>query len=778
MLLQCGACGTIALLLFMTRFLSDSRKKSLILMEFVAFFLLWFDRLTYIYDGRPDFAGYIMVRVSNFFVFFLTSGVVFGFNIYLTDWLMHEGGMKKPPLSLKLVQHMTIIGMLLAIVSAFTGLYYYFDETNKYHRGQFFLMAYIIPVVCPLIQFSVIQQFRKVFGRLIYISMVLYIFVPIACGIIQIFTYGISIVNMAMTLVSISLYFFTYLDINNTVEHAHEIEIRNMRGENARMQKLFGQTATAFVDAIERKDESIKGCSVRVAECAKRIAQLSGMDEQECEKVYHAGLLHNVGLIGIPDNEIFRDGDDPEKTKEIAAKMPVIGNEILSNIEELPYLSVGARYCHEKYNGTGYPEGLKGKDIPEIARIIAVADAYVLMKTDSTFSRNMPDFVVREELLKGEGEAFDPKFAELMIKIIDEDGKDKPTDEAGEIEASITCEKYREHISTGIPVGSEVTRVTFKSEPLQADDDLGFSAPSIILFDSYDRRVHGHARAIAAYKYLEYGEIWFDDHSIQTEARKLQEKVKKRDDFGASGYDPSAYEILMGRYEDHLKLVMISPLFEKEVIAALPDGSKSAYIGITGENCGIKNISMSKTGQMIGQDDIPRIVSRTSYIDRMESDIKNIQIDRPRSDATEGIELIDRLKINFHTMSLPGANLVWHCPYIVLFYSEDGKVYGENYREYGLVKIYGENEGDNDFAHNSISMKKTDEFPGWDAWKEINKDGLECEVAMNRKDNRIVIKTRNLGIEMENTTTVNDNLKKVYVALTGDQVAITDIRIR
>ena len=227
-----------------------------------------------------------------------------------------------------------------------------------------------------------------------------------------------------------------------------------------------------------------------------------------------------------------------------------------------------------------------------------------------------------------------------------------------------------------------------------------------------------------------------------------------------------------------MKLVMISPLFEKEVIAALPDGSKSAYIGITGENCGIKNISMSKTGQVIGQDDIPRIVSRTSYIDRMESDIKNIQIDRPRSDATEGIELIDRLKINFHTMSLPGANLVWHCPYIVLFYSEDGKVYGKNYREYGLVKIYGENEGDNDFAHNSISMKKTDEFPGWDAWKEINKDGLECEVAMNRKDNRIVIKTRNLGIEMENTTTVNDNLKKVYVALTGDQVAITDIRIR
>ena len=777
MLLLCGACAIIALLLFMTRFLSVSRKKSLLLMEFVAFFLLWFDRLAYIYAGDPSHTGYIMVRASNFFVFFLTSGIVFGFNIYLTDWLMHEGRMGKPLLRLKLVQYVSMIGMLLAVISAFTQIYYYFDETNTYHRGQFFLIAYIIPVICPLIQFSVIQQFRKVFGRLIYISMVLYVFVPIAGGIIQIFAYGISIVNMAMVLVSISLYFFTYLDINNTVEHAHEIEIRNMQGENSRMQRLFGQTVTAFVAAVERKDESIKGCSVRVAECAKRIAQLSGKNEEECEKIYYAGLLHNVGLVGIQDDEFFKDGGEPEKTKEIAARMSVIGEEILSNIEELPYLSVGARYCHEKYNGTGYPEGLSGEDIPEIARIIAVADAYVLMKTDTAFSHNMPDFVVREELLKGKGEAFDPRFAELMIKLIDEDGKDNESG-TNEVETAVTCEGYREQITIGIPIENEVTTVTFDCKALRNDEDNDFSSPSIILFDSYDRRVHDNERAIEAYKYLEYGEIWFEDHSIQTAARKLQETVKKRENIALSQDGSFTYEIRMGRYDDHLKLVMISPLFEKEVIAALPDDSKSSYIGITGENCEIKNISVNRTGHVVGQDDIPRIVDRTSYIDRMESDIKNIQIDTPRSAATGGIELVDRLKINFHTMSLPGANLIWHCPYIVLFYSEDGKVGGRNYREYDLIKLCGENEGNSTFARNSIYMRKTDDFPVWDAWKKINKNGLECEVAIKRRDNRIVIKTMNLGIEMENTTTVMDGLDKVYVALTGDQVAITDIRIR
>ena len=778
MLFLCGACAIIALLLFMTRFLSVSRKKSLILMEFVAFFLLWFDRLAYIYAGNPGHTGYIMVRVSNFFVFFMTSGIVFGFNIYLIDWLTHEGGMKSPLVRLKFVQYVSIGGMLLAVISAFTGLYYYFDETNTYHRGQFFLMAYVIPIICPLIQFTVIQQFRKVFGRLIYISMVLYIFVPIACGIIQIFTYGISIVNMAMVFVSISLYFFTYLDINNTVEHAHEIEIQNMQGENKRMQKLFGQTATAFVSAVERKDESIKGCSVRVAECAKRIAELSGMGEQECEKVYYAGLLHNVGLIGIPDNEIFRDGDDPEKAQEVVAKMPVIGNEILSNIEELPYLSIGAHYCHEKYNGEGYPEGLHGEDIPEIARIIAVADAYVLMKTDSTFSRNMPDFVVREELLKGEGEAFDPKYAEIMIKLLDEEGKEKAGNETDEIEKAITCVQYRERVSTGIPVEHEITRVTFECDSIQTDEEGIFSAPSIILFDSYDRHVHGNERAIAAYKYLEYGELWFDEHSVQTEARKLQETIERRDDASLSASDVHAYEIRMGRYEDHLKLKMISPSFEKEVIVALPSGSKAAYIAITGENCKITNISVKRTIEKVTQDDIPRIVSITSYIDRMEADMKNVQIDRTRSASTQGIELKDRLKINFHTMSLPGASFVWHCPYFVIFYSDDGLVGGENYREYGLVKLYGENEDNTEFAHNSITMKKTEEFTGWDAWKEINKKGMECEVSLRKKDNRIVLKTKNLGIEMENVTIITDEPKKVFAALTGDQVAITDIRVR
>jgi hypothetical protein len=199
----------------------------------MACFLLWFDRLAYIYAGDSGQTAFVMVRVSNFLVFFLTSAIVFGFNLYLIDLLTNEGKLSVPPKRLIFVGAMSVAGMLLAVVAAFTDLYYYFDETNLYHRGPGFLIAYIIPVLGPIIQYTVIREYRKKFSKLIYISLVLYIFVPIVCGIIQIFAYGISIVNMSMVAVSVFLYIFMYLDLNNTVEHAHKIEIEHMQEQVA-----------------------------------------------------------------------------------------------------------------------------------------------------------------------------------------------------------------------------------------------------------------------------------------------------------------------------------------------------------------------------------------------------------------------------------------------------------------------------------------------------------------------------------------------------------------
>ncbi len=779
MLALCAISAMSAVLLLLTRFLPKRRKWILVLVEAIVTLILLADRAAYIYRGDLSRMGYIMVRVSNFMVFFLTPAFLLGFNLYVMDILVSEGKMERMSRRLIGVHFGAILGMVMVVISQFTGLYYYFDDQNHYQRGPGFLISYILPIVLLIMQFTVILQHRKGIRRLIYISLVLFIFVPITLGIVQIFAYGISLNNISMVAVSVLLYIFAYLDINDEVVRAHEIEVENLEKEQKSMKRLFDQTATAIVAAVEKKDPFLQGHAERVADLAKRIAHAAGRSEEECDKVYYAALLHDIGMIGIPDSVIEKkEALNDEELEQIRQK-PVLSWEILSGITEYPYLSQGARYSSEKYDGTGYPEGLKGQKIPEIARIIAVADAYDAMTSRKRYREPLSYQVVREEFIKQSGLQFDPTFSEIMIQIMDIDFTEKK--DFTQAETELRCGVYRTTVSEGIPVTEEIIKIHYESEA-SGDAANGFSAPSILLFDAYDKHVHDNPKAIEAYRYLEYGEVWFDGHYVSTDARNMS--VQVTDTKAVTGRNElfkkktAEYEIIAGRFEDHLSIRMTGPTHMVDVILALPDNSMASYIGLTGENCHIKNITVQKTGDKVAAGDIQKIVSPISYIDRMESDVPNIQIDRFHSAATEGIPVGDGIQIDFHTMSLPSANLVWHCPHIVLFYADDKKVGGKGYREYALIKINGEVSGDSNYAENRFSMKKSGTFPGWDVWKDKNKEGMECSVRLARKGNKIVISTENLGIAIENTTVIRDGAGEVYAALTGDQVALTDIRIR
>ena len=771
MLMLCGACAVVMVLIVMTDFLARRRKQILIMLELVAFFLLWFDRLAYIYAGvEGDKAG-IMVRVSNFMVFFLTPAIVLFFNMYLSDWLYKEGKVTVRLKRLRVISVLSVAAMVMAIISAITGLYYYIDDGNHYHRGGGFIIAYIIPIICPLVQYTVIRQYRKVFTRFIYMSLKLYIFVPIICGIVQIFAYGLSITNMSMVLVSVAMYFFTYVDVNKAAGQAHELELRKMAEEKRSMKRLFDQTAIAFVSAVEKKDDFAKGHSARVAGYARRIAEIVGKDEDYCDRVYYAALLHDVGLIGIPDSVIKNEANPDKWDYEAIRRKPKIGKEILSSITEYPYLSQGAYYSHERYNGTGYPDGLKGEEIPEIARIVAVADAYDTMTTKKRYRDARPYFVARESIVKGSGEEFDPLFANAMIKIIDDDNMDIDEKDMAAIESEFSCKEYREHVSRAVIIDNYPTVIEFECES-NAESGEEYSMPSVLLFDSFDRRIHDNEKAIEAYKYAEYGEILFDGHYVATAARNIE--VTERDiHAGRSGY-----KIIAARYDDHIRLEMNTEDKQFEAIVALADKTKAAYIALTGENCNIHNISVHKTEEKINENSIRRIANAISYIDRIESDIRNIQIDRDRSAATEGIEIKDILEIAFHSMSLPTASLVWHCPFAIVFAADDARIGGKNYREYALIKLNGEIGEIKGNAENKFIMEKTEDFVSWDSWKAANKRGIEYKISLEKHGNKILFEAENSGIRVEDTIIIKDNVNKVYVALTGDQCALTDIRIK
>ncbi len=154
-----------------------------------------------------------------------------------------------------------------------------------------------------------------------------------------------------------------------------------------------------------------------------------------------------------------------------------------------------------------------------------------------------------------------------------------------------------------------------------------------------------------------------------------------------------------------------------------------------------------------------------------------MEVDAWRTDATDGIPIRDGITLSFHSMSLPTARLVWHCPFISVFSSADGKMNGADFREYMLLRLDGENWESDDHVHNRVQVEQRAGFAGWNVWKDENKKGLDCTISIKRDKNVITMQTENLGIAIHSVTTILDDVQDVYVALTGDQCAITNIRV-
>lgn len=202
-------------------------------------------------------------------------------------------------------------------------------------------------------------------------------------------------------------------------------EVRNMTKEiikeHEKNERLSLQIVKTLAGTIDAKDSYTKGHSSRVAEYSKEIARRAGYSERAQEDIYMMGLLHDVGKIGISDAIINKRTHLTDEEYDQIKTHPTVGFEILRNITEMPKLAIGARWHHERYDGKGYPDGLSGKDIPEEARIISVADAYDAMSSMRSYHDIFAQSYIIEEIKKGKGTQFDPEFADIMLSIIYDD---------------------------------------------------------------------------------------------------------------------------------------------------------------------------------------------------------------------------------------------------------------------------------------------------------------------------------------------------------------------
>jgi putative nucleotidyltransferase with HDIG domain len=198
--------------------------------------------------------------------------------------------------------------------------------------------------------------------------------------------------------------------------------------ENAKLYEnlkaTFSQTIKGLANAIDKMDRYTAGHSIRVAAYAQLLAIKLGLPEEQVEIVRQAALMHDIGKIGCVMN-LNKPGILTDREYDAFKRHPGFGREILEPIEFLSPLIPGVHFHHERWDGQGYPLGLSAQEIPLIARIISVADAYDAMTSDRAYRRALPHAVTTNEITNCAGRQFDPEVSREFVQAIEQERKER-----------------------------------------------------------------------------------------------------------------------------------------------------------------------------------------------------------------------------------------------------------------------------------------------------------------------------------------------------------------
>jgi HD-GYP domain-containing protein (c-di-GMP phosphodiesterase class II) len=211
---------------------------------------------------------------------------------------------------------------------------------------------------------------------------------------------------------------FTSVDVKLLAGVANELAVY---AENTAYyqdsQGLLMGLLHALTSAVDAKDAYTCGHSERVALVSRELAEKAGFGAHFCERIYMAGLLHDVGKIGIPDAVIRKAGKLTDEEFDEVKKHPEIGARILADITQIEDLIPGVRHHHERFDGNGYPWRLAGEEIPLMGRVLCLADCFDAMTSNRTYRQGMPLETALAEISKCAGTQFDPELAGHFVSI-------------------------------------------------------------------------------------------------------------------------------------------------------------------------------------------------------------------------------------------------------------------------------------------------------------------------------------------------------------------------
>jgi putative nucleotidyltransferase with HDIG domain len=183
------------------------------------------------------------------------------------------------------------------------------------------------------------------------------------------------------------------------------------------VERNLVDTITAFVNAIESKDQYLRGHSARVALYASDTAQMLGLTPEMVEVVRRGAMLHDLGKLSIMDTILRKPGALTDDEFALIKAHPVAGAKILEPLRFLAREACAVRYHHERFNGSGYPDGLAGEDIPLVARITTVADVFDAITSNRPYRTAMTVEQARDEIARGRNSHFDPRIADAFARI-------------------------------------------------------------------------------------------------------------------------------------------------------------------------------------------------------------------------------------------------------------------------------------------------------------------------------------------------------------------------
>ncbi|MGN0347754.1 MAG: HD-GYP domain-containing protein [Lachnospiraceae bacterium] len=311
---------------------------------------------------------------------------------------------------------LTIAMALLCFNTAFS--HYQFTPT---------FLTFIIPIM-----FTILYEDKKMCVNITLTSALLLILPVISRGGDRVYNTDIvpeAIITAAIlflvslfSVIIISVLVNRKRELNDALIEAEKAKyIDELNQMNQELELLSNEAFEAIAKAVDVNDPYTAGHSRRVAKYSRMLAEQLDYSEKELEEIYCAGLIHDVGKLGIDNQIINKDGKLSDEEYEEIKKHPLMGYEILKNISIRGNFAYGAKWHHERMDGRGYPDGISGDEIPLIARIIAVADAYDAMTSRRAYRDIMSQEKVREQIEQGMGSQFDEKIAGIMLSLIDKD---------------------------------------------------------------------------------------------------------------------------------------------------------------------------------------------------------------------------------------------------------------------------------------------------------------------------------------------------------------------